>query len=454
MIDAASLRAAGTSPVAIARHYDLPPEFFALWLGRDHVYSCALWDEDDPRDQLDVAQQRKLDFFATALGVRGGRVLDIGCGWGALLDRFVSLRGASGGVGLTLSESQGALAAQRQVPGVQSRVESWVDHRPAAAYDAITCIEATEHLASDRLDADAKVEVYRAFFSRCAEWLRPGGRLGLQLICLDNVGHAGSRAGRGAASELIRLDIFPESMPASLSELVLGWETDFELELFVEHHAHYRRTFRAWGMAYRAAEARARSLVGDVTARTFARYFAAGEVFFRLREDALYRVVLRKRPEPKVWTRLLRPSDLAHAPQPDVAPSRPALIGSGASAAAVQAHYDISNDFYALWLGPTMMYLVGTVVAGERGRRRPRCRRVSQDRLLRQTPGDRPWRRAPRHRMWLGRCPAPHRRLRIGGPCRRPDAQHRAARLRTSAANRRRRRSSGELGRSRAGASL
>ena len=175
-------------------------------------------------------RQRKLDFFATALGVRGGRVLDIGCGWGALLDRFVTVRGASGGVGLTLSESQGALAAQRHVPGVQYRVESWVDHRPAGPYDAITCIEATEHLASDRLDADAKVDVYRAFFERCAEWLRPGGRLGLQLICLDNVGHAGSRAGRGAASELIRLDIFPESMPASLSELVLGWETDFELE--------------------------------------------------------------------------------------------------------------------------------------------------------------------------------------------------------------------------------
>ena len=112
-------------------------------------------------------------------------------------------------------------------------------------------------------------------------------------------------------------------------------------------------------MAYRAAEARARSLVGDATARTFARYFAAGEVFFRLREDALYRVVLRKRPAPKVWTRLLRPSDLPRAPQPDVATTRTAWFGSGASAAAVQSHYDISNDFYALWLGPTMMYSSG-----------------------------------------------------------------------------------------------
>ena len=122
-------------------------------------------------------------------------------------------------------------------------------------YDAISCIEATEHLASDALGADEKVEVYRAFFHRCAEWLRDDGRLGLQLICLDNVGHEGSRAGRGATSELIRVDIFPESMPASLSELVLGWETDFQLERFLDHHDHYVRTFRAWGLAYRAAEA-------------------------------------------------------------------------------------------------------------------------------------------------------------------------------------------------------
>ncbi len=92
MIDTASLRAAGTSPAAIASHYDLSDEFFALWLGRDLVYSCALWD-DDRAASSPVAQQRKLDFFATALHVRGGRVLDIGCGWGALLNRFVGSHG-------------------------------------------------------------------------------------------------------------------------------------------------------------------------------------------------------------------------------------------------------------------------------------------------------------------------------------------------------------------------
>jgi cyclopropane-fatty-acyl-phospholipid synthase len=353
VLDAASLRAGGTSPAAIGHHYDLSDEFFALWLGDDLVYSCALWDFDDPGESLAAAQRRKLDFFASELGVRGGRVLDIGCGWGALLDRFIASHGTASGVGLTLSAAQAAFAQGRGVPGIDFRVESWVDHRPDAPYDAITCIEATEHLASDQLTADEKVGVYRAFFEHCAGWLRDDGRVGLQIISLDNVGHEGSRAGRGASSELIRVDIFPESMPASLSELALAWETHFQVERFLEHHDHYRRTFRAWALAFRAEEARARALVGDTTARTFARYFATGEVYFRLREDALYRVILKKRPQPKQWTVLVRPSDLEETPPAN------ADGATGASIAAVQYHYDVSNEFYALWLGPTMMYTSG-----------------------------------------------------------------------------------------------
>ena len=53
------------------------------------------------------------------------------------------------------------------------RLESWVDHDPTRPYDAITCIEATEHFASDALDADEKVEVYRAFFDRAPPGCEP-----------------------------------------------------------------------------------------------------------------------------------------------------------------------------------------------------------------------------------------------------------------------------------------
>jgi cyclopropane-fatty-acyl-phospholipid synthase len=348
----------GTSPRAIRHHYDLSDDFFRIWLGPDLVYSCGWWEAGDGRDTLARAQQRKLDFFADRLGVRGGRVLDVGCGWGALLDRFVRVHGAASGTGLTLSPSQAGFAAGRNVPGVSYLLRSWTDHEPGEPYDAVTCIEATEHFASETLSPDEKVEVYRAFFERAASWLRPGGRMGLQLICLDNLGHAGSRPGRGPFADLILGDIFPESMPASLSELVLGWETHFELDEFHDHPRHYQRTFRAWTLAYREQEARARELVGPEAARAYARYFAVGEAVFRLREHSLYRVILTKRPEPKTWAVTVRPSGI---PPPAARGGGPA----GASPAAVRAHYDVSNSFYELWLGPSMMYSSGMWAGGE-----------------------------------------------------------------------------------------
>src|SRR5215813_13388877 len=314
MISSARLAAMGTSPRAIMHHYDLSDDFFRIWLGPEMVYSCGWWDAADGQDSLARAQRRKLDFFADRLGVAGGRVLDVGCGWGALLDRFARVHGMASGVGLTLSPAQAGYAARRLAPQISYSIQNWADHEPGQPYDAITCVEATEHFASKTLSPDEKVEVYRAFFERAASWLRPGGRMGLQLICLDNLGHAGSRAGRGPFADLILGDIFPESMPASLSELVLGWETHFELDEFHDHPRHYQRTFRAWTLAYREQEARARELVGPETARAYARYFAVGEAVFRLREHSLYRVILTKRPEPKTWAVTVRPTAISASP--------------------------------------------------------------------------------------------------------------------------------------------
>jgi len=210
--------------------------------------------------------------------------------------------------------------------------------------------------------------------------------MGLQLICLDNVGHAGSRAGRGPFSDLILNDIFPESMAASLSELVLGWETHFELEEFLDHPSHYQRTFRAWTLAYRDQEALARALVGRGACRTYARYFAAGEAAFRLREHSLYRVILTKRPEPKIWAVTVRPSDIPPRADPGGGPA-------GASAGAIRSHYDVSNSFYELWLGPSMMYSsamwAGAVARTDLGRAQQQKIDFFAARVL---PGPGPWR--------------------------------------------------------------
>jgi cyclopropane-fatty-acyl-phospholipid synthase len=348
------VRRAGTSPAAIALHYDISDDFFRGWLGDDLVYSCALWQ---PTDTLEAAQHRKLDWFADRLQVDGVDVLDVGCGWGALLDRMGRRHGSRSGVGLTLSASQVRSARDRGVPSTAFLLQSWTEHRPTHPYDVITAIESTEHFASDGCTSDTKVDVYREFFDAAASWLRPGGRLGLQLICLDGLGEQTSRLGRTPVGDLIGREVFPESLPASLGEMVLGWETHFRLTTFLDSTADYVRTFRAWALAHRRHREAAERLVGPEVARRFDRYFAAGEVCFRLREHALYRVILTKRPQPKRWAVQVRPADIPPSPS-EVAPP-------GASADAVRAHYDLSDEFYSSWLGPTMMYTSGLWAAGD-----------------------------------------------------------------------------------------
>src|SRR6202008_2152841 len=88
----------------------------------------------------------------------------------------------------------------------------------------------------------------------------------------------------------------------------------------------------------------------------------------RRREHALYRVILKKRPRAKQWAQVLRPSEVMAIGDPmardpsDVTSASCAQATdapAGASAAAVRYHYDVSNDFYRLWLGPLMMYSSG-----------------------------------------------------------------------------------------------
>src|SRR5262249_31040152 len=106
----------GSSREAIKRHYDLSDEFFQLWLDPLMVYSCALFDGTS---DLAEAQLRKLDYhIAAANAADSAHVLDIGCGWGALLNRLVGHAGVKQATGLTLSASQARWARERALPGV------------------------------------------------------------------------------------------------------------------------------------------------------------------------------------------------------------------------------------------------------------------------------------------------------------------------------------------------
>jgi len=286
----------GASPAAIRAHYDAGEAFFALFLDASLSYSCALYD--DPQLSLDGAQRAKLDWHLDAAGVqRGTRLLDIGCGWGALMERAVWERGAGRAVGLTLSAAQAAHVAAAGWPRTAVRVESWREHCPPDRYDAIVSIGAFEHFAAPGLDRTARLEAYRDFFVVCASWLPTGGRLSLQTIAypahFDRAGYDASDYGA-----FVRARIFPQSDLPELSEILAAAEPVFEPLVVRNDRRHYALTARLWLERLRARRSEAVALVGETRVADLERYFRVSIGAFELGNLQLLRLAFRKRRAP------------------------------------------------------------------------------------------------------------------------------------------------------------
>lgn len=285
MADTTLDRAAGASAAAIRAHYDLSNDFFRLWLGPDMVYSAALFEEGD---DLDQAQTRKLDHHIEAAGALGAaRVLDVGCGWGALLRRLVETAGVQEAVGLTLSSEQAAHARALALPGVTVREESWRDHKPDAPYDAVVSIGAFEHFARKGLTPEEKLAAYRDFFDFCRLNLKMGGRVSLQTIAYVATGFD--------LPPYIAEEVFPES------ELPLVWEPiaaagwGFELVAFRNDREHYERTLRHWQKNLAARRNEAVAIAGEAAVAHFDRYLKISAMAFRMGFICLTRISFARR---------------------------------------------------------------------------------------------------------------------------------------------------------------
>lgn len=257
-----------TSVEAIRRHYDVGNEFYRLWLDPTLSYSCA-WG----RDSLEAAQERKLAHHLAAAGART-RLLDVGCGWGAIL-----ARAGVPAVGLTLSEQQAAYARDR---GLDARVQDWRDHSPTESYDGIVSIGAFEHFAAPGAD---KVAIYREFFGRCRDWLS-GGALSLQTIAYADMDPT-------EASRFMQQEIFPDAELPTLAEITAAAEGVLEITALSNGRRDYAWTCAQWARRLKSARAQARELVGDDVVRRYERYLTLSSLGFRMGKLALYRITLR-----------------------------------------------------------------------------------------------------------------------------------------------------------------
>ena len=278
----------GASSAAIAHHYDLSNEFYSLWLDDGLVYSGALWSSGD---SLAQAQRRKLDWIIDAAAAAGcTRVLDVGCGWGALLERLRQ-RGVKRPVGLTLSEEQAAWIAATTDGTAEVLIENWADHRPPEGYDAIVSVGAFEHFADLGLSRAERVDAYREFFSRCRAWLPAGGRLALQTIARGN--HRRTRSDLEFMRFIAR-EIFRETEPPSFSEILEACEWRFDVREVRVDGEHYARTLREWHARLERRRPQAVDLVGEREVCKFEHYLRGSADHFDRGHVTLLRLSLER----------------------------------------------------------------------------------------------------------------------------------------------------------------
>ncbi|MYF69397.1 MAG: class I SAM-dependent methyltransferase [Proteobacteria bacterium] len=225
----------------IAYHYDLGNDFYALWLDETMTYSSALFRS--PKERLADAQRNKYAAICDRIAqAPGGRVLEIGCGWGGFAEYAIRERGLRV-TGLTLSREQRDYARKRLFQaGLADRADIVLrDYREErGAYDAVASIEMIEAVGE---------KYWPVFFSTLRERLRPGGVAALQAITISDWLFPQYRN----STDFIQRYIFPGGLlpsPEKLRDCASGAGLQ---TIGVDSYANsYTRTLNAWRRRFNA----------------------------------------------------------------------------------------------------------------------------------------------------------------------------------------------------------
>ena len=263
----------------IHHHYDIGNEFYSLWLGQTMAYTCAYYPT--PTATLDEAQTAKMDHVCRKVRLRSGeRVVEAGCGWGALALHMAQHYGVKVRA-FNISHEQVAYARARAAKlGMSSRVEYVEDdyRNISGHYDAFVSVGMLEHVG---------VANYAALGEVIARSIGANGR---GLI------HSIGRNRRAPLQPWIEKRIFPGAYPPSLAEMMQIFEPyDFSV-LDVENlRLHYAQTLRDWLALYEAQSGRVREMFDEKFVRMWRMYLAGSIAGFTTGALQLFQVVFAPR---------------------------------------------------------------------------------------------------------------------------------------------------------------
>ncbi|WP_028102022.1 SAM-dependent methyltransferase [Pseudoduganella violaceinigra] len=288
---------------AIRYHYDVSNEFYQQFLDPNMVYSCAYFENGD--EDLASAQIKKIDHILAKIQLQPGHtLLDIGCGWGALVIRAAQKYGVHC-VGVTLSENQHTLARERvRAAGLSSLVEIRLqDYRDVrGTFDRITSVGMFEHVGLKHL-----VE----YFGIINRLLAADGLAMNHGITSTDPDNGETPYGGG---EFIEKYVFPHGELAHIGQVLHAMQKG-RLEAYdVENlRRHYARTCTIWTENFEAHEEKVRELAGDKRFRIWHVYLAGCAYAFDQDWISLYQIVCGKagrHPSALPWSRryMYRPS--------------------------------------------------------------------------------------------------------------------------------------------------
>ncbi len=261
-------------------HYDIPPDFYRLWLDPSMTYSCAYYPT--PEATLEEAQIAKMRHIAAKLRLEPGMtVAEIGSGWGALAVFLARHYGVSV-TSCTLAPEQVAVARRRaEEAGLADRVTFLeLDYRNlTGSYDRIVSVGMMEHIGVAEFDT---------YFRKIRALTKPGGFAMVHCI--------GRMSPPGTTAPFIRKYIFPGGYVPALSEVFASlertgtWCADCEtLRL------HYHWTIRHWRQAFDAHRAEAVAMMGERFCRMWDFYLASVELGFLNGSNFVFQLLLSER---------------------------------------------------------------------------------------------------------------------------------------------------------------